>query len=97
MRSLCERTTTRAGSSCEWEGASESATHPNITHQQCGRCLENPSLGGVARSTGVGSRIENPHQVVGDSPKTPPQVPPCQRGTPFSFPRRAANRASNNS
>jgi len=32
--------------------------------------LENPSLGGVARSAGVGFRINNPHQVVA-APKPP--------------------------
>src|SRR6187431_829233 len=37
-----------------------------------------PSLGGVARSAGVGFRINNPHQVVGYGPN-PPEVPPCPR------------------
>ncbi len=46
--------------------------------------LKIPSLGGVARSAGVGFRINNPHQVVGYGHKTPLKSPLVQGGTLFS-------------
>ncbi len=48
-----------------------------------------PSFGGVARSAGVGFRINNPHQAVGYGPN-PPEVPPCPRGDAVFIERGAA-------
>jgi len=59
-------------------------------HRGCEAPLKIPSRGGVARSAGVGFRINNPHQVVGYGPKTPPEVPPCPRGDAVFIERGAA-------
>jgi hypothetical protein len=53
--------------------------HPHIGLDS----IENPLLGGVARSAGVGFRTSNPHQVVGHGPKTL-KSPLVQGGTLFS-------------
>jgi len=57
--------------------------------------LENPLLGGVARSAGVGSRINNPYQVVGYGPKTLLKSPLVQGGAVF-IERGAALRGMKN-
>ena len=48
-----------------------------------------PSDGGVAPSAGVGSPINNPHQVVSYT-QNPPEVPPCPRGDALFIKRGAA-------
>ena len=53
--------------------------------------MEIPSIGGVARSAGVGSPIDNPHQVVSYT-QNPPEVPPCPRGDAVFIERGAATR-----
>jgi hypothetical protein len=43
----------------------------SLSHSARSSSLKIPSLGGVARSAGVGFRINNPHQVLGHGPKPP--------------------------
>ena len=61
--------------------------------------MEIPSIGGVARSAGVGSPIDNPHQVVSYT-QNPLKSPLVQGGTLFSSnvaPQRGMKNSCENS